>query len=262
MRRTSALYKLFLLLYAFFIYGGCTEKEPEQNHKAPPTFTAQEVVEAAIAKQGGAIIEHSEISFTFRDRQYITKRNGAQFTYERLFQDSSGQAIRDILTNTSFQRFTNDEETAVTEERATAYSNSVNSVIYFALLPYFLNDAAVKKSYLGLVQIKNRPYHKIKVTFQQEGGGKDFEDEYVYWFHQDQLTVDYLAYNYLVDGGGARFRQAYNRRTIEGVLFSDFVNYKPLEDRRDVENFDQLFEEEGLKELSRIDLEEISIKKL
>ena len=79
-------------------------------------------------------------------------------------------------------------------------------------LPFGLNDPAVIKEYLGQKVINQQLYEKVKVTFLQENGGKDFEDVFVYWIHAESKTVDFLAYSYLTDGGGVRFRQAINRR--------------------------------------------------
>jgi hypothetical protein len=62
------------------------------------------------------------------------------------------------------------------EEKETAYANSLNSVIYFALLPHGINDDAVNKEYLAETTIKDQPYHKIKITFDPEGGGSDYEE--------------------------------------------------------------------------------------
>ncbi|MEN0004759.1 MAG: DUF6503 family protein, partial [Bacteroidota bacterium] len=139
------------------------------------------------------------------------------------------------------------------------YSNSVNSVVYFALLPYFLNDGAVQKTYLGEAKLNQRWYHKIKVTFAQEGGGKDFEDEYIYWINKGGYTMDYLAYNYQVNGGGARFRAAYNFRVEKGIRFADYRNMKPLDGSMEVASFDALYEADQLKEVSRIETENVRV---
>ena len=60
-----------------------------------------------------------------------------------------------------------------------SYSASVNSVHYFAVLPYGLDGKAVNKTYVNKVDIKGKSYHKIKVTFNEEGGGEDFEDVFM-----------------------------------------------------------------------------------
>ena len=221
---------------------------------------AQKIIDKAIKVHGGKIINNSKISFDFREKHYVATRDNGQYTYERIFTDKEGQNVHDKLNNTTLTRSVNGQKVDLSEKDKAAYTNSVNSVIYFVMLPYFLNDAAVIKNYLGEEIISNRAYHKIKVTFQQEGGGKDFDDEYIYWIHKEKYTMDYLAYNYQVDGGGARFRSAYNVRKIKGIRFADYINSMPIEkDNHAVETFGQLFQKKQLKELSKIETENIEV---
>lgn len=221
------------------------------------TGKAQEVVDASIEAHGGKLFDQMAVSFDFRDRHYTAFREDGAYVYTREFTDSLGQ-VRDVLSNDGFYREINGRKVELTEEREEAYANSVNSVIYFALLPYGLNDAAVNKAYLGETSIKGQPYHKIKVTFELEGGGSDHEDEYIYWIHPNNYTVDYLAYSFQVNEGGLRFREAHNRRNIKGVLFADYVNYEPASDTVTLERLDVAFENGGLKKLSDIDLKNIT----
>ena len=63
-------------------------------------------------------------------------------------------------------------------------------------------------------------------------------------------------YKRQVNGGGVRFRAAYNTRTVGGILFQDYVNYKapvgtPLAD------LPVLYEKEELKKLSVIATESV-----
>ena len=224
-----------------------------------PADSATWVINQAIATHGGAQIDNSRITFDFRERHYVSDRKGGEFTYERIWQDTSGDQYRDVLTNEKLYREINGQKVELSAKDSSAYANSTNSVIYFALLPYFLNDPAVRKTYLGTSKIKGIDYHKIKVTFRQEDGGKDFEDEFIYWIHTKNFTMDFFAYNYIVDGGGARFREAYHVRNIEGIRFADFINYQPEPDSRAVATFDRLFNEGAMKEVSRIDLEHIEV---
>ena len=70
-----------------------------------------------------------------------------------------------------------------------SYSESLNSVIYFALLPYKLSDKAVKVSYKQDVSILGKDYFEIEVTFDVEGGGKDHDDKFYYWVDKERNTV-------------------------------------------------------------------------
>jgi hypothetical protein len=181
--------------------------------------------------------------------------------YAREFRDSTGQ-VKDILTNNSFRREINGGLAKITEERTKAFSNSVNSVIYFALLPYGLNDPAVRKKYLNETELKGKQYHVIEVTFEKEGGGKDYEDVFLYWIEKESYTMDYLAYTYESDGGGIRFREAINRRTIGGILFQDYINYEPANKNTSLDKMESLYKNGELKKLSNIALEDISVEPL
>lgn len=228
--------------------------------KTEPSLTAQDIVDKTIGVSGGDTYLNATVDFDFRDMHYRSVREGGEFQYERIFQDSIG-TIKDVLNNDGFQRYVNDDAVAVPDSMAVKYTASVNSVHYFALLPYGLNDAAVNKVRLEDVTIKDRLYHKIKVTFNQEGGGEDYEDVFIYWIDAETFKVDYLAYSYIEDDGvGIRFREAYNERMVNGLRFVDYNNYKSEDSAMDLLGLDKAFETGKLKLLSKIELENIDVK--
>ncbi|ARS34146.1 DUF6503 family protein [Pontibacter actiniarum] len=250
MRPTFNLAYGWLLLGLLFCFAACSETEKPD---------AQAIVEAALLAHGSDSLEQSVVSFRLRDKQYRALRDNGAFVYSRTFTDSTGQRVHDVLSNSGFKRSINEEEVELPEEQKQAFSNSVNSVVYFALLPYFLNDAAVQKAYLGEATVKGEPYHKVKVTFAKEGGGDDYEDTYIYWFHQQRHTLDYLAYNFKENGGGSRFREATNPRDIGGVRIQDYNNYKIEDKDFPIQNYDRAFEAGKLEKVSEVNLEEVQV---
>ncbi len=236
---------------------GVTNTEEDTTNEIDVRAAA--IVGKAIEVHGGKAFENCRIQFDFRSKHYVAFRQGGDFQYERIYEES-GSMIRDVLKNDGFERFIDGESVKLDAKTRKVYSNSVNSVIYFALIPYFLKNPAVNYEHIGMANLEDKSYHKIKVTFEKEGGGKDYQDEFVYWIEKEQYTVDYLAYNYQTDGGGARFRDAYNIRTINGIRFADYINYKPEPQSMEVASFDQLFGEGKMKELSRIDLENVEVE--
>lgn len=238
---------LILVLLSFFLVS-CQPKEP----------SAQEIVDKAIEVSGGERYKQFDLEFDFRDKHYRVKRDNGLYRYERHFKDSLGN-VKDIVTNDGFERYINDTLVKVADSMAFKYTNSVNSVQYFILLPHGLNDPAVNKTYLGKSNVKGIDYHKVKITFQQEGGGKDFEDVFVYWINADNFKVDYLAYSYITDGGGMRFREAYNERYIGGIRFVDYNNYKPKNKDIPLEDLAKALEEGSLELLSKIENENITV---
>ena len=224
-------------------------EEPNANH----------IVNEAIKVTGGDAITSSTLQFKFRDKRYKAVRDGGAFTLNRSFTDSIGE-VRDVLSNSGFARFVNNEEIKVVDSIAKIYSNAVNSVHYFSILPVGLNDGAVYKTYLDTVSIKGKLYYKIKVTFSEENGGEDFDDVFVYWFSTEDYKLDYLAYQYHVNGGGIRFREAFNERYINGARIVDYNNYKPETIATDIETIDDLFRAGKLQLLSKIELENVSLE--
>ncbi|GEO05286.1 hypothetical protein AAE02nite_29500 [Adhaeribacter aerolatus] len=247
-------YLLFCSLFLFFSLG-CS---PDKTNSLASDSQAQEVVDKAIRAHGGKNYEHLNLAFDFRDRHYTATRNNGLFTYTRAFTDSTGR-VKDFLNNDGFKREVNGQPVNLPEERKQAFTNSVNSVIYFALLPFGLNDPAVQKAYLGEVTLRGQPYHKVKITFAPEGGGVDHEDEFIYYIHQKTFVVDYFAYSYQTEGGGLRFRQAYNPQVIGGIRFQQYINFEPPNKQVPLTDLDKLFEAGQLKELSRIELENIQV---
>lgn len=218
----------------------------------------QKIIDKAIEVAGGDKFLKSTIEFDFRNRHYITRRTGGTFSHERIFNDSAA-TIHDYLTNEGFYREINDERAIIPDSMAAKYTRSVNSTIYFALLPYGLNDPAVKKKFLGKTTFDGQPYFTLEITFAQEGGGEDFNDIFLYWVHEKTFTIDYMAYLYYTDGGGLRFRKAYNPRKVNGILFLDYINYKPKEDSATIDQIEDLYKQNALEELSKIELKNIKV---
>nr|WP_321224541.1 DUF6503 family protein [uncultured Psychroserpens sp.] len=222
--------------------------------------TAQSIIDRSIEIAGGDFITNSIISFNFRDIHYRAIRNSKGYAVMRLKLKEDNDSIRDVISNGKFERYVNNFPMAVPDSMAVKYSASVNSVHYFSVLPFGLNDTAVNKELLEDVRVKNKNYYTIRVTFDQDGGGEDFEDIFVYWINKDTNKVDYLAYSYHEDDGkGVRFREAYNERYVKGIRFVDYNNYKPKDSTVSLQVLPQLFENNTLDLLSKIELENIDV---
>lgn len=248
---------LFIILITVF---SCTPKpkkaatENQENgelaiESVQPT-KAEVLVAEAIEAHGGERYDTASYGFTFRDKTYTFEngKNGYRYTVSSI---ENTDTIQDILENGKLTRTINRKIVALSEKDDTKYTEALNSVIYFVTLPSKLNDKAVNKTYEGRATIKNQDYELLSIDFDEEGGGKDYDDKFLYWINADTKTVDYLAYSYSTNDGGVRFRSAFNPRTVAGIRFQDYINYEvpigtPLKD------LSQLYEDGKLKELSKI----------
>ncbi|MEO2064438.1 MAG: DUF6503 family protein [Christiangramia sp.] len=242
-------YLFYLITALFAVSCAHTEEKP----------TADDIVNEAIEASGGESYNDATISFRFRDMEYKSVRKGGTYLYERFQKDSADNLITDELSNEGFERKINDSLVQLPDSLKQKYSNSVNSVHYFVQLPYGLNAEAANKELIGKDTIDGKEYYEIKVTFDAEGGGTDHEDEYVYWIDTQHYEVDYLAYNYEVNGGGVRFRKAYNPRTVGGIRFVDYENYKYDDLAVKLSKLDSLFTAGKLQKVSTIQTEAIEV---
>jgi Family of unknown function (DUF6503) len=245
--------KYFIILLITLSFYNCKSDLSEKS------LSADEIVNKSIEVSGGAKFNHSNITFYFRDISYAAKRLKGKFSYARMFKEDT-LSITDILSNKGFRRMIGREFVKVNDTMKVKYSASVNSVHYFSVLPFGLNDPAVKKSLKGEERINDADYYKIKVTFEEEGGGEDYEDVFVYWINKQTFKLGYLAYSYNEDDGvGMRFREAYNERYVNGLRFVDYNNYKAENSAVNLLDLAKAFEQNQLKFLSKIELKNIEV---
>ncbi len=239
------------LVLCSIINVGCKESQEE--------LTADTIIEKAIARHGGTGYDNMQVQFDFRNHHFKAIIAEGEYVYERTFKTKEG-TVTDVWSNNKFKRMINDKEIRLRKENRRTYQTATNSVIYFALLPFNLDDPIVNRQLMRSVEIKGQPYHKVEITFDENGGGEDFENVYIYWIHKDNFTVDYLAYGFYTNGGGVRYREAYNPREIEGIRFQDYKNYTISKDFP-VQEMDYAFEIGELEFVSDIKLENIEVSR-
>ena len=241
----------YIILFVFISFAAC---KPNNS-----TLTAQQIIDKSIVVGGADKVSNAKITFTFRDKEYAAVRENGLFRLFRSFKDEKLGMVSDAISNSGFERHVNGHLFKVPDSMAVKYTSSVNSVHYFSVLPYGLNDAAVKKKLLPEVSINKTPYYKVQISFAEEGGGEDFEDVFIYWIHKESFKIEYLAYTFHVNGGGMRFREATNQRMVNGIRFVDYNNYKATNASTKLENLEKAFENNELKKLSEINLENVSV---
>lgn len=239
----------YIFLFSLLFFLSCKPAEVK--------LTAQQIIDKSILYSGADKVANSEITFKFRDKEYFAYRENGAYKLIREF-----DSIIDGLTNDGFRRFVNLKEQNLSEKKISSFSNSINSVHYFSVLPFGLNDNAVIKKLLPSSTIKGKEYFKVEISFSENGGGEDFEDVFIYWVGKDDFLVDYLAYSYHTNGGGKRFRVLKEQCVKNGIRFVDYHNYKPLSASIKLIDVDKAFEDNQLKKVSEIVLKEIAVKML
>ena len=210
---------------------------------------AHKIVNKSIKAHGGKAYNDFAVSLDFRQFHLVLKQNQTLFQYERTMTDSTQTVWHDVLNNDGFYRERNGVKMDLSEKDVKRYREGINSQAYFLLLPYKLSDKAVILNYLGEATVEGQKEYKIKVSFQKEGGGNDYEDVFCYWINQKTYLIDYIAYS----EGGPRFRKATVRQTAAGIVFQDYENYEIKDKKIPTSDFDRVFTEGSARLLSKIE---------
>ncbi|WP_299103229.1 DUF6503 family protein [uncultured Winogradskyella sp.] len=256
--------KNYILLLLIAVCFSCKNEKTTENisntEVRKTKLTADDIINKSIEISGGEKFKQSSLKFEFRDVYYQALRKNHEFLLVRILVKDN-DSIFDMLSNVGFERYDNIDFVKLEDSIAKNYAASVNSVHYFSVLPHGLNDEAVNKMLLADEQIKGNEYYKIKVTFNENGGGEDFEDVFVYWLDKQSFKLDYLGYSYNEESGvGMRFREAYNERYVNGLRFVDYNNYKTKDTNFKLENLGKAFENNQLELLSKIELENVEVQ--
>lgn len=240
----------YFLIVLFLLIISCQSKEK--------TLTAQQIIDKTIVLSGSDKVGNSEIAFKFRDKEYLAIRKNGHYELYRSF-TKDAVFIDEVLTNIGYKRVIGAHEVQLSDSLKSIYSNAINSVHYFSVLPFGLNDKAVHKELLPSSTINGKEYYKIEITFSENGGGEDFEDIFIYWIGKEDFFIDYLAYSYHTNGGGKRFRVLKEQCNKNGIRFVDYLNFEPLNSKIKLINLDKAFENNQLKKISEIILEDIHV---
>lgn len=217
---------------------------------------ADKIIKKSIAFYGMNKLDGKTISFDFREKHFEVKLNDDDFFYESTYKDSLG-IIKDQLSSHGFVRELNGLVTPLSKKDSLKYAESLNSVIYFALLPLKLQDDAAKAKFLRTVQVKGKEYNQIEVSFSKEEGGSHHNDVYYFWFDAKDHSMDYFAYS----AGGERFRALNGLINNSGVYLQNYYNLESKNnEKRHLKDYHILFEQDKLSLLSEITLKNLKVK--
>lgn len=206
---------------ALLALSACTHRATTPEPTGP---SAAAKLRATIVAHGADRLADARVDFSFRGTPYRMTRVAGRFTYER-WREVDGEPVHERLDNRGFRATRAGEALPLEPQAADARGRGLNSVVYFASLPYGLEDPAVRATDLGPSTLEGRPVDRIEVRFAAEGGGHDHDDVFVYWLDAQTHRLAALAYRFHTGKGGVRLRRVAGTVVAGGVTFTQWDNY-------------------------------------
>lgn len=242
-----------------FVAGACTSAtEPwtdpsEREGASVEAGEGEALVAAVIAAHGADRLGDASVDFAFRGTPYRMTRREGRFRYERW--PRPGQ--HEVLTNDGFVVRVDGEPAKLSRGAAASKRRSLNSVVYFASLPYPLADPAVRPEAAGRQAIGDARFEALEVRFAAEDGGDDHEDGFRYWVDPETRQIAFMAYRFERGDGGVRFRVRTGASTVGGVTFLDWSNHGRADPEVPLERLPDLWMQGKLPALSTVALDDI-----
>ena len=248
----------FLFLFILVLSSACqTDKKTQADDEGSAgILSADDIIQKAIEASGKQKVSDHRIVFEFRDKTYVSEGICGQFKFTRI--DTSKQ-VKDVFFKDRLQRKVKGKVVQLADTTATSIKSTINSVNYFVHLPYRLKDGAVKAKRLADDTIADTFYYQLQVKFSKDGGGKDHQDIYRYWFDKKDYSMDYLAYKFYTNDGGMRFRVKKAEKKMKGIVFQDYENLKPKADSLSFSNISEAYKEDRLEKVSKIITQPVSV---
>jgi len=156
-----------LVLALALVVAGCTDRASAPgSDSADP---AAQVIRDAVQVHGGDRFDRIRVEIDFRGDPSSVLYDRGRFQFERRRVDAEGRTEVDRIDNDGASRLVNGAPVQLTTEERATLETQVNSVVYFASLPYRLEDLAVRLRDLGDVELEDRPYPMIEVTSSRKG---------------------------------------------------------------------------------------------
>lgn len=238
-----------LLLLVVLGLVACASERPE----------GEALLRQARKAHGADRLEHATVEFALDGARFRVERDGERFAYARTWADRSGLVFRDVLTAEGLERTIDGRAVGLGEAARREAATALRAAVYLALLPFSLDGAAEEALVLTPDTLSGQAYERVALPLDRAAPGLDERGRLVLWIHPERHTVDYLAYRYAADGGGARFRAAYEPRTVEGVRFANHYEFSGDLLEVPVEGLGQFYERGELNFLGRVELDSVRV---
>jgi len=200
------------------------------------------IIEEAIRVSGYKDHGTFKAEFDIEDTHYIVTQSKESFSYERIFKDSI-LTIHDILNNKGFMRMADTLTEILPESEARLLSSSLDSTVFFALIPKCLVDAAFIKNYLGQDSFQSQLFDLFEIKSSVESA----KQSSIYcrlWIDADH-RIRFIQNFTCNSDPSNNLTEISAYQNVMGIQIPEFITYQMVNNSAGSDDLDPLLKNPG-----------------
>ncbi len=247
----------FILTLSILIsinFASCKEYQKNQDGEL---LDGKTILEKCIENHGGSIFNSSNIKLTTNDIDYemVNYQYKVKYSMRKFF----NKDLHVVNYDRGYvQYFINDSL-----RNSNAYNNFVvntrlDNFLYLLSIPFNLDFNGTITERLEDVTIRSKDYYSIHISFPKIEDVP--ENEFILYIDKESFQMSFLALKYNILGSSISFRRFMNPRTVDGVMFQDYISFTPKEDSNaTLQDLYIEYNKATLKDAKPIKLKKISV---
>ncbi len=210
---------LLFTLAAVVLFTSCESSTETKN------LDGKTLLNKAIQAHGGDLYSRATIAFDLNKNSFEFTRDGYNYDYKMIRTVDSVTSVGRAF-NGGFEFTENGVAKSQGSRTDNMIKNHINSVAYEFYIPYEFTSNDVIQTYLGDEYMRQRLYHKVKISFKTPTGGDPDLRAFMLWLDAETFEIDFVAKENDPNSGRKQFSAAAYKRRVGGMLFSDFEIYQ------------------------------------
>ncbi|NND88766.1 MAG: hypothetical protein HKM28_05925 [Flavobacteriaceae bacterium] len=238
-----------ILLLSLMFFAACSTE---------PQISADTILEKSIEAAGGEDFFHSTISFSIEDYEYVLKRDG-YLTDFSLTREIDTTIYFSTYKGGLMHYYVNGVEEPESMQSRKFLDARLDGFTFLSSMPHVFNENGTIVERLENVTIQQKEYYTLRITYKHQEGMEDRNIFYLY-IDPDTFYIDYVAFKLDVYQNFQNFRRNYNRRKIEGILFSDFYSFYPHDQSMPLDSLYHYYNKRDVREGPATEYKNISVE--
>lgn len=191
----------------------------EQSALSPKAYL--ENVSTSLGKDK---MKKTTITFEIKDMTYESKRSGNDYRYS-MTRTLDTITFKAEAYNGGFEYTENGIPKSYGSQNLQVEKQLLALNHFMEIPKLFLDDNSVTITRKNPVTIDGKLYQVIHAKYQSLMP-TDLISNYYLYVHEKDLTIDFIGYDFAPAKDQLFFRESFNRRTVEGIVFEDYRTFR------------------------------------